>query len=261
MKTNRIIALCIISVTAAALLYLGCATIPLSQTQGVSKLAVVQISANATVTWSDEEKEGDEGLFSDIQKLAKGAEAAAEGKDLLDVLKEADHSTQNVLNDSEEVIFKHLKKSVPFVIVPKDTVIGNRVFQNAEEQEPIIKLLGDVSLNYADGYKGIFTTDPAKNTALVKRLSDSLEVEALLVTDVSFEQDMSVGIGETGSLQGVVTCNATLYDKTGKNVWQMQYTAYSKNTVAIIGGAYDYEEFDKVLLEAFEEASAWVFSH
>ncbi|UCB46240.1 MAG: hypothetical protein JSV25_02105 [Spirochaetota bacterium] len=219
MKTNKVIVLCIILIIAETFLYVGCATIPLSQTQGVSKLAVIQISANATVTWSDEEKEGDEGLFGDIQKIAKGAEAAAEGKDVLEVLKEADHSTLNVLNESEEVIFKHLKKSVPFVILPKETLIGNEEFQNAEEQEPIIKLLGDVALNYADGYKGIFTTDPAKNTALVKRLSDSLGVEALLVTDISFEQDMSFGIGETGSLQGVVTCYATLYDKTGKNVW------------------------------------------
>jgi hypothetical protein len=260
MKSKRVLAPCIVSAAAAALVYVGCATIPLSQTQGVARLAILQVSANATVTYSEEDKQ-EEGLFGDIQKIAKGAEAASEGKDVLEVLKEADHSTRKVLDDSEEIIVAHLKKSVSFDILPKEQVVNNKDFKNAEEQKGLIKFLGDVNLNYAEGYKGIFTADAAKNNAMIKRLAESMKVDAFLVTDIRFEQQISFGMGETGALQGVVTCYATLYDKTGKTVWQQQYKTFSKNTVAIVGGAYDYDAFDKVLLEAFDEASAWVFSH
>ncbi len=258
---KRIFVTLLLLSAGAIFLVSGCATIPLSQTKNISSIAVVEISAPSVVAWP----EGSEkrGVLSGIQEAVKGAEAVGKGEDIVEVGEEMGYSTQNVLNDSVDIVFKNLQESVPFRVLSKDEVIGNSYYQSLKEEDKsgVVRALEKLGENNAEGFKSIFTWDPKKDSEVIEKLTEALDVDTLILTYIEFQKRLSAGVGATGAIQGVVNFQARAGDRSGKVLWSKEYTAYSDKAVPIVGGVYDYDELDKLLLQALDKASDWVFTH
>jgi hypothetical protein len=236
---KRVSLLC--SAALVLLSLVSCASIDrqLWKMKQFDKVMVVDIEANDSINWQDENGKTSSG--SNLSgKLTIGKVAAAVANS---------DSPQPVINDISQAIVKAISESGAFKLASYESADKSKIVRT--------KGFGGMTDRRIrpSGYEMF-----AYNQNSIRQTCANLGLDGLLVVKADFTKMMSSGISKTGTMKTSVTLEVIVYDKEGNTVWQQRSIRSATDTFGVIGGIYDSDKFGKSLVSATEVASKDLFT-
>lgn len=169
----------------------------------------------------------------DFKELGLGSEGLL--KDVLNLRDNPKFNLTPILEKFHTNFFAEYSKSLPFNLVPEQTVLTNEQYQQFQPVYELSKYDAKDYLLYSN-YKYIYEGIAGKKNeeGIAKALSSL--ADGVLFVEINFGLEKGFGIGNNVTLKMKAFARIALYNQKGEKVFVINESERSKKTALMIGG-------------------------
>ena len=220
-----------VTVLLVCLVMAGCASVnSIKDPSLVDPMGIVSVYADQDITWYGEEPQEDQG-FNLLGKLVDKAVEASGNEELSKLMARTDF----LVDEAEAILYKKLETVDTVKLLSRDEVLSSKTYK-AVKKDSMVELSNLIT---ADDYKYIKTNDAAFSKAMFNETG----LKGNILANFKFQRLMKSGIAKNGEMGAAVTMSIIIVDEQGKMLFSKSYFGKSKESLGVIGGMYDIDQF------------------